>query len=286
MTGLFWQIAFVVGRESMEALLVIGILDAWLGHQVDRRAAVTGRRWLFLGVAAGLAGSMLLAAALLGFTSLLEGEREDWLQIAAAAMAALLIVQMAVWMQMHGPGMKRELERGAARALGKGNGWGLFLLAAIAVMREGSETVVFLYGILAATGQVQPAVGIAAAGAGLAAAGLLYWLLQLGARRLAWQVFFRVTQALLLALGAALLMTALDRAIGLDLVPALTPPLWDTSWLLDDSRGPGGLLAALAGYRARPELMPVLVYAGYWAAVAALLLGVGRRRGRAVASLP
>ncbi len=285
MSGLFSQIAFVVGRESMEALLVVGILNAWLGHHADRKAAAAGRRWLFLGVAAGLAGSVLLAGALLGFSSLLEGEREDWFQIGAAALAALLIVQMAVWMQAHGPGMKRELERGAAQALGEGNWWGLFLLAAIAVMREGSETVVFLYGILAAAGPTHPAVGLAAAAAGLAGAGVLYWLLQIGARRLAWAVFFRVTQALLLALGAALLMTALDRAIGLDLVPALSPPLWDTSRLLDDGGGVGGLLAALAGYRARPELMPVLVYAAYWAAVA-WLLGSGRRRHPAVADQP
>lgn len=285
MTGLFAQIALVVGRESMEALLVIGILNAWLGHQADRRAVAAGRRWLFLGVAAGLAGSMLLAGALLGFSSMLEGEREDWFQIVAAALAALLIVQMAVWMQAHGPGMKRELEHDAARALGEGSWWGLFLLAAIAVMREGSETAVFLYGILAAAGSTHPAVSLAAAAMGLACAVVLYWLLQLGARRLAWTVFFRITQALLLALGAALLMTALDRAIGLDLVPALSPPLWDTSWLLDDGGGLGGLLAALAGYRARPELLPVLVYAGYWAAVA-VLLGGGRHRRPAVMDLP
>jgi high-affinity iron transporter len=285
MTGLFWQIAFVVGRESTEALLVIGILNVWLGHHVDRKAAMTGRRRLFLGIAAGLVGSMLLAGALLGFTALLEGEREDWFQIAEAVVAALLIVQMAVWMQVHGPGMKRELERGATQALREGNWWGLFLLAAIAVMREGSETVVFLYGIVAATGRIHPLMGLAAAATGLAGAGVLYWLLQFGARRLAWEAFFRITQALLLALGAALLMTALDRAIGLDLVPTLTHPLWDTSWLLDDARGMGGLLAALAGYRARPELMPVLVYAGYWAAVATLL-GMGRRRRPVAADLP
>ncbi len=64
---------------------------------------------------------------------------------------------------------------------------------------------------------------------------------------------------------------ALDRAVGVDLVSTLSPPLWDTSWLLDDMAGPGGFVSAMTGYRARPELASVLVYALYWLAAAALL---------------
>ncbi len=47
MTGFFWQIAVVVWRESMEALLVVGILNAWLVHHADRASARTGRRFLW-----------------------------------------------------------------------------------------------------------------------------------------------------------------------------------------------------------------------------------------------
>lgn len=271
MNGALGQIALVVGRESVEALLVVGILDAWLGHRADAASASAGRRFLWAGVAAGLAASALLAAAMLGFASLLEGDREDLFQLVVTGLAAVLILQMVTWMHRHGGRLQSELTRDAERAVGRRNGWGILLLAAIAVAREGSETVVFLYGILAASDGTGLLAGVAAAAAGFAAACALYWLLQFGSRRFPWRVFFRVTEILLLFLAASLLMTALDRAIGLDLVPTLSPPLWDTSRLLDDTGGLGGFVSAMTGYRARPELIAVLAYACYWLVVAALL---------------
>lgn len=271
MTGLHGQVAFVIWRESMEALLVVGILHAWLTHHAEAKAIATGRRFLWRGVVAGLAAALLLAVVILSFASLLEGDREDYFQIVMAGFAALLILQMVVWMRHRGSGLKRDLERGAQQAVTGANWWSLFLLAMIAVAREGSETVVFLYGILASAGETALAGNIAAAAAGFALAGATYWLLQAGARRFPWSVFFRVTEILLLALAASLIMTALDRAIGLDLVSPLGGPLWDTSWLLDDSGPLGGFVAAVTGYRSRPDLMSALVYASFWIVAVALL---------------
>jgi high-affinity iron transporter len=277
MTALFGQIAFVVWRESMEALLVVGILHAWLTHHAGAEVIARGRRFLWGGVVAGLAGAALLALVILSFASLLEGDREDLFQIAMAGFAALLILQMVVWMHRQGRELKRELEQGAQRAVTRGNWWGLFFLAAIAVMREGSETAVFLYGMLASAGETNLPGNIAAAAAGFGLAGLLYLLLQTGAKRFPWTVFFRVTEVVLLALAASLLMTALDRAVGLELVPPLSGPLWDTSWLLDDMGKLGGFVSAMTGYRARPELISVLVYTCCWL-VAGVLLRSGQAR--------
>lgn len=268
MTGALGQIALVVARESVEALLIVGILNAWLGHRADAASAAVGRRFLWAGVAAGLAAAALLAAAMLGFASLLEGDREDIFQLVVTGLAALLILQMVAWMHRQGGGLRSALTRDAERAVGRRSWWGLLLLSAIAVAREGSETAVFVYGILASAEGASLFGGIAAAAAGLAAACVLYWLVQLGSRRFSWRVFFRVTEVLSLFLAASLLMTALDRAIGLELLPTLTPPLWDTSWLLDDMGGLGGFVSAMTGYRARPELISVLVYTLYWLAVA------------------
>ncbi|MGO4558167.1 FTR1 family iron permease [Mesorhizobium sp. 2RAF21] len=283
-SGLFGQIALVVWRESMEALLVVGILNAWLARHADHASARTGRRFLWTGVAAGLAVSALLAAAMLGFASLLEGDREDLLQIAVTGIAAALILQMVVWMHRHGGNLQKDLVHGAERAMSQRSWWGLLLLAALAVAREGSEAVVFLYGILASARGTSLFTCLVAMAAGFAAAGALYWLLQLGSRRFSWRLFFRVTEILLLFLAASLLMTALDRAIGIDLVPPLSRPLWDTSRLLDDMAGPGGFISAMTGYRARPVLASALVYALYWLTAGALLFLPGHRR--TVASVP
>lgn len=270
MTALFGQVAFVVWRESTEAILVVGILQGWLAHHAGARAA-TARYFLWTGVAAGLGGALLLAGVILFLESLLDGERADYFQIGMAALAALLILQMVVWMHRQGRGLKQDLERGAERALTAGNWVGLFLLAAIAVMREGSETVVFLYGLLASAGRTTLPGTLAAVAAGLAFAAASYWLIHVAAKRFPWKVFFRVSEVLLLFLAGSLLMTALDRAIGLELIPPLSGAVWDTSWLLDDTGRLGGLVASMTGYRARPELATILAYAIYWIAVLALL---------------
>jgi len=270
MTALFGQIAFVVWRESTEAILVVGILQGWLAHRAGAQAA-TAKYFLWTGVAAGLGGACLLAGGILFLERLLDGERADYFQIGMATLAALLIVQMVVWMHRQGRGLKRDLERGAERAAGAGKWAGLFLLAAIAVMREGSETVVFLYGVVASAKQATLPGTLAAAVAGFALAGASFGLIHVAAKRFPWTVFFRVTEILLLFLAQSLLMTALDRAIGLDLVSPLTGAVWDTSWLLDDTGRLGALVANMTGYRARPDLATILACAIFWTVALALL---------------
>jgi len=266
------QVLFIVWRESVEALLVVGILHAWL------RASPGGRRglpWLWAGVAAGLALAFLLALVLLGMSSWLSDEGQEWFQAGMSLAACALILQMVVWTRRHGRTLKSELESGASDRLGRSDGWGLLALAAIAVAREGSETVVFLYGTVAA-GQGAGMPALAGAGvAGLLAALGTFWLLQWAGKRFAWRLFFRLTEILLLCLAAALLVGGLDRLISLDAVPALIDPVWDSSWLLDDGTGPGKVLADFAGYRALPALTVVLAWAAYWAVAAALLRRAG-----------
>lgn len=278
MAGQFGQIAFVVWRESMEALLVIGILNAWLGRNAQGAAASAGRRFLWGGVALGLALAGALGSILLFSAEILDDDQMDYFQILMVFVAAVLILKMVFWMRRQGGGIKAGLEQEARTATASGSWWGLLLLCAIAVAREGSETVVFLYGIVAAGNEGSLWGNLSAGVTGLAGAVAAYGILQAGARCFPWPVFFRVTEIMLLLLAASLVMTGLDRAISLDLVSPLSPPLWDSSWLLDDSRGFGRLLADLAGYRARPELLPVLAYALYWSVVGAGLARSGSGR--------
>ncbi len=280
MQSAFGSIALVVCRESVEALLVIGILNAWLCRNLAVRDAARGRRFLWLGAGAGLSLAVLLALAILGFQSLLPDEGQDYFQAATVLVAAALILQMVFWMRRHGGGAKQQLEAGARRASVGGGVWGLFVLALIAVAREGSETVIFLSGILAGTDDNSAAVGGILSG--FAAAGLLYWLIQLGGRRLSWRLFFRATELMLLFLAAALVMTGADALVSLGLLPVVGGQLWDSSALLDDSGSLGGTVAALTGYRARPDLIGLLVYGLYWSVV---LIGL-RRHPAKLATTP
>ena len=273
------NITFIVWRESIEALLVIGILNAWLSQQQDGDVdARRGRIYLWSGVAAGLVAAVVLGVGLIGTGDLLGEDAQQIYQTVIVFAAAALIVQMVLWMRRHGRTLKRDLETSLQGAADRSNWWGVFVLAAVAVAREGSETVVFLAGTISAARHGGGMGGaVFAALLGLAIAVATYALLQLGGRLLSWRSFFRVTEIMLLLLAGALVVTGVDNLVGLDLIPRLSGRLWDTSFLLPDTGMVGGLLASLAGYRARPDLTQVLVYVAYWGCMAWLLLRPSRR---------
>lgn len=262
------QILFIVWRESVEALLVVGILAAWMAAN---ETAAAGRKYLWGGVLAGLALAAVLAGALMVFANALSGEAQDWFQTALVLIAGVLIVQMVSWMHAHGRTLKGELHDGLSQATRQRHWWGIFALALIAVGREGSETVVFLYGILSAgadaVGGLLPVIGAILGGFALALA--TYGLLQLGRRWLSWRLFFRVTEVLLLLLACQMFTSGAEKLIGLGVLP-FTDPLWDTSWLINDMSRWGGLIAGLTGYRAMPGAVTVAVWVVYWGAIYAI----------------
>ena len=260
------NVAFVVWRESVEALLVIGILNAWLGRQPD--VARRGRTFLWAGVAAGLVAAFVLGAVFIVFGEAIPDDAQQAYQAAAVLLAAALIVQMVFWMRKHGRTLKRELETALQEAAARSGWWAVFALAAIAVAREGTETAVFLFGTLAAarsSANAGPVIAIMLMGFVLALA--TYYVLQVGSRILSWRVFFRITEVMLLFLAASLLMTGADYLGDLGIVPKLSGRLWDSSALLPDGGPLGGLVGSLTGYRARPDLVEVLVYGLYWGAI-------------------
>lgn len=257
-----FNILFVIWRECIEALLVVGILNAWLAHRPPAERRV-GRIWLWSGVGVGLIGAVALAATLLFVGDALGDEGQEYFQTAIVLIAAGLIVQMVSWMRKHGRTLKSELHASLNQSADRSNWFGVFVLAALAVLREGSEAAVFLYGTMASAAGSNLAAAIAA-GLGLVAAFATYWLLQVGSKVLSWRTFFRVTEVMLLFLAASLLMSGVGHLISLDVLPTLSPRLWDTSWLLPDSGMLGGLVSGLTGYRAQPVLMELLVYVAYW----------------------
>ena len=173
-----FNIAFVVWRESIEALLVIGILNAWIGHrpEAERRR---GRAFLWAGVGAGVVGAVALAAALIAVGEELSDDAQVWFQTTIVLIAAALIVQMVFWMRRHGRTLKRELHTKLDEAADRSNWAAVFVLAAIAVMREGSEAAVFLYGTMVSSG-TSLVRSIVAAALGLALAFATYGMLQVG----------------------------------------------------------------------------------------------------------
>ena len=136
------QSMFIVWRESVEALLVIGILHAWLRQQPGAGNAL---RMLWAGVAAGLGRRAGLGRAA---GRRLAG-RQRWRMVPVRDAAGSQPADPA-----HGrldaparPDPEDQPAEQRGGELSQGSGFGLLVLAMLAVGREGSETVVFLYGI-------------------------------------------------------------------------------------------------------------------------------------------
>lgn len=272
---------FIVWRESAEAMLVVGILYAWLKQRPD---AATGMRFLWGGVAAGAGLALVLALIMLGIASSLSGNALDYFQLAIMLVAAALIVQMVFWMRRHGRTLKKDLEADMANNLRKANWWGLLIVVALAVGRESAEAVVFLYGLGAEKNGIAnlPVVLVL----GIGAAFATFWLLQQGTRWLSWRVFFRVSETLLLLLAGALIVSGVEKLIALEALPDIVDPVWNTTRLLDDSGRLGGLIASFTGYRSRPALLPVAALAVYWALIVTFLRTPRQRRSSSAAPAP
>ncbi|TCV79188.1 FTR1 family iron permease [Sulfurirhabdus autotrophica] len=263
---------FIVWRETIEAMLVIGILHGWLSARPEARA---GFPWLWGGIATGLGLAVFLAVTIMDIQSSVSSNTLEWFQAIMPLVACALIFQMVWWMRRHGAGLKNELEAGMASAADRANWVGIAVLAAVAVGREGAEAVVFLYGAVKGEPNTDIALGSAL---GFILALAAYWLLSRGSRFVSWRAFFRVTEVLLLLLGGALLVDGAEKLVGMEALPPLADPLWNTVFLLDDSTRVGGLVAAFTGYRAAPSGMSFALLATYWTLALGVILKLKPKR--------
>ncbi len=272
---------FIVWRESVEALLVIGILYTWL----RRENLLTLRNRLWIGTGLGLLLAGLLAIAFWVAGNWFAGPGGEWFFTAMMAVAALLIMQMIVWMHRHGSGMKHVLEQEAAQSLQSSGGFGILLLAMIAVAREGSETVVFLAGVGAQQNGSSLGMFILGGVLGFILALATFWALQKFSKIIPWKWFFLGSEFVLLLIGGGLLVTAFDKAaaqISVYDLPEwlysfMDDPLWSTSSLIPDN----STLTGLTGYHAEPSFMQVAVLVIYW--IVAIVLCSRKSRKNVVA---
>jgi high-affinity iron transporter len=156
----------------------------------------------------------------------------------------------------------------------------LFVVIAVAVLREGSETVLFLYGV-SISGDASSGPMIAGGLVGLAAGAAVGWLLFAGLLRIPLRWFFTVTSFLVLLLAAGMASQAARFLIQADVLPSLATPLWDTSALVPNSSVMGKALQGLLGYDARPAGMQIAFFV---AAIAAIWAGMSWARRHASSS--
>jgi high-affinity iron transporter len=261
-------------REGIEAALIIGIIIGVLTKINHQELKPVVWRGVLLAVVLSFAFGIGLNVIGMEFT----GQLEEVFEGIAMLLAAAILTWMILWMQGQGGQIQRELEAKTVQATFKGGVSALFILAFLAVFREGIELALFLIATRMASDTISVVIG---AIMGLGAAVLLGWLLFASTRRLNLKRFFQVTNILLLFFAAGLVAHGVHELIEASWIPAIIDPVWDINHILSDKSELGGILKALFGYNGNPALIEVIAYLGYFAVLGTILIRSQRNQIKA-----
>jgi high-affinity iron transporter len=244
----------IVFREVFEAGLIIGIVLA-VTRTVPHR-----NLWIGGGVLGGVAGACLVATFAGALSNLFAGMGQELFNATILGIAVVMLTWHNVWMARHGREMAREVRAiGQAVAEGSKSLLALAVVVGVAVLREGSEVALFLYGIVTSDGG--SALSLALGGAiGLVLGALVCMLTYAGLISIPMRSLFAVTTVLITLLAAGMAAQAAAFLEKANWLTAMSGVVWDTSWLLEDSSIPGKALHTLIGYTDQPTAMQLSVY--------------------------
>lgn len=259
----------IVFREVLEASLIIGIALA------ATRGVARRNLWINLGIAGGLAGAVVVAFFAEAIANSLEGLGQEAFNAGVLFAAVAMLGWHNIWMARHGRELMMEMNavghdiRKGARPL-----YALMIVVGLAVLREGSEVVLFLYGISAQGSGAGSMLLGGALGLGLGAlagAALYFGLLKIPTRHL-----FTVTSWMILLLAAGMAAQGAAFLAQAGYLPELSPMLWDTSGVLPENSAVGEVLKALAGYDDRPSGIQLTFYVATLVLIATGMKLLGR----------
>jgi high-affinity iron transporter len=251
-------------REGLEAALIIGIVLGALFKL--NRAHLNRMVWIGVGAAVALSVIAAIALNLLGME--FEGTGEQIFEGVAMLLAAGILTWMILWMRKSAPNLKNELEAKTSEALRSRGGKAIFMLAFLAVFREGIELALFLLAVRETSSPMQTLIG---ALAGLAGAAALGWLFFTSTRKMSLRGFFQVTNVLLIIFAAGLVAVGVHEFNEAGIIPAVIEHVWDINGTLSEKSELGLLLKALVGYNGNPSLTELVAYLAYLGGVMAFV---------------
>ena len=263
--------ALIVFREVLEAGLIVGELLA-ATEGLDGRG-----RWIAGGVAAGFVGAGLVALFARQLSEAFQGVGQAVFNAVVLIAAVLMLSWHILWMSRHAREMVRDFEAlGGKIRSGDSTLFAMATVVAVAVLREGSEVVLFLFGI-AASGGTKPMAMLGGGLVGVGGGAVISAAVYRGLLAIPMGKLFAVTNGLVALLAAGMAGQAAVYLVQAGLIPSLGDQIWDTSWLLRDDGLIGRALHALVGYSDRP--MGVQLVA--WLLVLGALISLGRHIGSA-----
>lgn len=269
----------IVFREVFEAGLIVGIVLA-VTRSVPRR-----NRWIGGGVLAGVAAACLVAAFAGVLSQLFEGMGQELFNAAILAIAVIMLTWHNVWMARHGKEIAGEMRAiGQAVAEGSKSLLALAVVVAVAVLREGSEVALFLYGVAASDDGSAASLTIGGL-TGLALGVAVCLLTYFGLMRIPPRALFATTTVLITLLAAGMAAQAVAFLQRANWLTPLDTVMWDSGWLLSESSIVGRALHTLVGYTDQPRGMQIVIYLAVILVTVMLMRLVGsERRQHAIAA--
>ncbi len=243
----------IVFREVIEAGLIVGIAMA------ATRGVVGRGRWINLGIIGGVVGASIVAAFAGVISETFEGSGQELFNASILGIAVMMLMWHNAWMSRHGREIAEEM-RDVGQAVSEGARplTALAVVVGLAVLREGSEVVLFLYGIMASGTSAGALLtgGVLGIAAGAAFTALTYF----GLLAIPSRYIFSVTSWLIALLAAGMASQAVQFLNNAGLMVVLERTVWDTSWLLSEKSLFGKMLHTLIGYTEQPTQLQLIVY--------------------------
>lgn len=244
----------IVFREVLEAGLIIGVVLAASRGVHGRNGAVA------LGLLAGVAGSIIVAIFAARISDAFDGRGQEIFIAVILLFAVVMLAWHVAWMAHHAREMTQQLRQlGSDVTAGRQSLFALGAAVAIAVMREGSEVVLFMTGIII-QGKDTMAELLIGSGIGLLAGAAVSMVLYFGLAAIPLKRMFSVTGVLVTLLAAGLAASAVKQLSNAGLISVLDSSLWDTSSILSEDSWTGRVLSILIGYMDRPTGMQLIAY--------------------------
>lgn len=244
-------------REGIEAALIVGIVAGFLKQSGKRH--LMNKVWL--GVASAALLCLAAGIAIYRITGETPQKQQEFFVGAIGLVAVGMLTYMLLWMKKAARSMRQQLHDSMQAALDKdSSGWALVLMAFLAVLREGMESVFLLIAIFNQSTDHHAMFG---ALSGLAAAVVIGVLLYQGGIRLNLARFFRWTGMFLVFVAAGLFSGSFRALHEAGIWNVGQTVLSDWSAVLHDDSILGVLLGGFFGYTDHPTVSDAVSYFVY-----------------------
>jgi len=266
---------YLIGlREGFEAALIVAILIAYLVRTNNSQAV--GRVWI--GVSAAIGISLALGTILLFVDDSLSERAAEAFAGITSLMAVALITWMIFWMASHARHIKSHLHGEVDKAL-EASAAALAFVAFLAVIREGLETVLFLFAGIQSSGETAaPLIG---AVLGLATSVILGVLMYRGAVKLNLGALFKWTGAALVIVAAGVLRYGVHEFQELGWLPGADNNAIDVSQTIAPDSVLGTLIKGIVNVTPTMSWLEVVIWLAYVIPTLMLFFWVIGRKGKA-----